>query len=617
MCGVCGIMSDGRPDLEADIRAMTRRMSHRGPDDSGVWVAPGGSVGLGHTRLSIIDLSAAGHQPMAGDDGRYVISYNGEVYNFQEIRAELEALGVPFRSRTDTEVVLKSFARWGTAAFEKFNGMFAFSIWDERARELYLVRDRLGVKPLYYCWDGRELLWASELAPIRGLRRDLETDPFAAQLYFALSYIPAPYTIYGKVYKLMPGHFLRVSGGRLQEAPYWRPSFEKADISEDEAVEELDALIGDAVRKRLVSDVPLGGFLSGGLDSSSVAAFMAGNGGRVKTFSIGFKERDFDESRQARQVADFLGTEHHEFTVEPGGLEVLDKMTRHFGEPFGDASALPTYYLSAMARGHVTVALSGDGGDEIFCGYEKYAGAKYSEIYRRLPRAVRAAAEGAVRLAPRVGYRASDALRRVERFLAHSRLTGVEREMAKKSVFRAELRAALLGGGDGRVEEWLGERLSRAGVADETDRLSHGDLSIGLPDDILVKVDRMSMAHSLEVRSPFLDYRLVEFCISLPPSVRMPGLGLKPLLRRCMRKRLPYSTVQRKKKGFNVPFKWWLRKALNRDAEALMAAPGGRLDNSVVEALLDEHRRGISDNSSLLWTIMIWKSWEKADGLAA
>lgn len=612
MCAICGIISKFDVDTNAILQSMLDSMKHRGPDDFGIWESKIDRLGVGHRRLSIIDLSSAGHQPMITEDGRYVIAYNGEVYNFLEIRKELESFGFHFKSKCDTEVVLKSFIKWGIKAIDKFNGMFAFSIWDNRNKELFIVRDRLGVKPIYYYWDGQDFIWASELSAIKKVKNNLLINVLGLDLFFTLSYIPSPYTIYENVFKLKPGHYLRYSYGELEVKQYWRPTFKKRSISEKDAQNEVEYLLEDATKKRLISDVQLGAFLSGGVDSSSVVAFMAKNTAKVKTFSICFNEKDFDESKFARNIATLFGTDHHEFIVEPNALDIIDKMVFHFGEPFGDASALPTYYLSELTNKYVTVALSGDGGDEIFCGYDRYAGYKYSIVYQNFPKLFKNLFEKSLILFPKMNHRINDKINWLKKFINDSYLDNVNRELQKKSIFRLGIRKNLLRGVNCEAEKWIKELLSISDVNDEIDRLTFSDLTVGLPDDILVKVDRMSMTHSLEVRSPFLDYRLVELCASLPSSIKMPGFKTKFLLKKIMEKYLPRSILYRKKQGFNIPFKWWLRKkTLSKDIEDLLMSKSEYIDNKVVASLWYEHQEGLKEHSNLLWQIMIWKSWER------
>ena len=566
MCGVCGIVGPAARAAVEDLEAMTRELVHRGPDDAGTWsarfeVASGEyTVALGHTRLSILDLSALGHQPMHTTDGAVTISYNGEIYNFRELRKELRARGHTFRSETDTEVLLEAYCAWGVDAFARLTGMFACALWDARKRRLLLVRDRLGIKPLYYCVHDGVLTFGSEL---RALRRHRGFEPCidrgALGRYLRYGYVTGRQTIYANVWRVLPGEYLLWEDGKIETRPYWRLIEETDEVppaSFAAAVDRLEELLGDAVEQQLISDVPLGAFLSGGVDSSLVVALMRERASsEVRTFSIGFHERPYNEAPFARQVAEYLGTQHTEIYVErQQALAVAHELPTLYDEPFADSSAIPTTLLCRLTRDHVTVALSGDGGDEIFGGYERYT--KFSRLLPLLglPGAMRRLLAAAAPLIPK---------RSVRNGLSHL-MADDHLELAERlhSYFEtAEIRASC-GEEGARPSEVFVDTFTAAPTDDPIARVRFGDCRMYLCDDILTKVDRASMSVALEVRVPILDHRVVQFGMGLPHSFVWYEGKTKAPLRAMLYRRVPRELIERPNHGFGIPIESLLAREL-------------------------------------------------------
>jgi asparagine synthase (glutamine-hydrolysing) len=616
MCGIAGIADvTGRPVDRALLQAMTAVQAHRGPD--GEAVVCRGAVGLGHRRLAIIDLST-GDQPMASDDGRVWIVFNGEIYNFRELRRELEAAGARFRTQSDTEVILRAYEADGPACVSRLRGMFAFAILDERTRRLVLARDRVGIKPLVYSWDGRRLLFASEIKGIvedGAVPRELDRDALGE--YLTHHYVPAPRTIFASVRKLPPAStlVLPLDGGAPEISRYWRLRFApEPGIAEGEWIERLGAELSDAVRSHMVSDVPIGAFLSGGMDSSTVVALMAeASPTPIRTFSIGFDEADFDELRFARQVAARYGTDHYELVVKPSALDVLPKLAWHLDEPFADSSAIPTYYVAKITREHVTVALSGDGGDENFAGYRRYAralalGARMDRIPARLARPL-------LRLASRLlpigapgqayaGLLGAGPLERYARLITYERPETLRRALSDDM---ADVAARV------SAPASFGRLAADGGTADPVSTLQHIDIHTYLPDDILAKVDRTSMAVSLEARVPLLDHRLMEFVATIPSTLKLRDGTGKYLLKRAMAARLPAEILARRKMGFGVPLGTWFRAELRDMTHDLLLAPRTRQRGifrpSWVEWLVRTHEAGRRDCSARLWALLCFELW--------
>lgn len=652
MCGIAGLLSsDQSLSAEDVVQSMISAIRYRGPDDAGVWSDKRAGSTLGHARLSILDLSPEGHQPMVSPSGRYVISYNGEVYNFAEIRHELEPSGMQFRGHSDTEVMLAAFDQWGIeASVQRFVGMFAFAVWDRQDRVLTLVRDRIGIKPLYYGWIGSTFAFGSELKALRsvpGFCASLDRNAIAA--FFRFCYIPAPFSVYQGIYKLLPGTMLTVKPdyiarrGRFSPDPdsstaNWKPtrfwsakhvaeqgcaeSFEGTDT---EAEEELDRLLRESVKLRMVSDVPLGAFLSGGVDSSTVVALMQAQSMRpVKTFSIGFHEADYNEAPYAAAVARHLGTEHTELYVSSGdALAVIPRLPSLYDEPFADSSQIPTFLVSELARRHVTVSLSGDGGDELFGGYPRYFwGRRVWGPVSWMPSSLRVAlGSGIITLSPRTWTRM------FQPFHATIPIAMIGDKLHKLAeILKADTPDIFY---LGLLSMWKEPTVLVPGssepVTDVTDRsrwprlenfiqrMMALDLMTYLPDDILTKVDRASMAVSLEARVPLLDHRVVEFIWRLPLSMKIRRGRSKYLLRRVLNRYVPRHLIERPKMGFCVPMDSWLRGPLKDWAEGLLderrLRDQGLLNPSPIREKWTEHLSGARNWPYHLWNVLMLQAW--------
>jgi asparagine synthase (glutamine-hydrolysing) len=620
MCGICGIASTRSAVDEGVLRRMTATLRHRGPDDDGFYVAQnsrGPAVGLGFRRLSIIDVEG-GHQPLANEDSTIWIVFNGEIYNFPQLRAELEGKGHRFRTHTDTEVIVHLYEELGDGCVNRLNGMFAFALWDERRRRLLLARDRFGKKPLYYAPTDDGLIFGSELkALLEHPCCPREIDHEAVGQYLAFEYVPAPRSIFDGVKKLPRAHTLVHEAGRTTVTRYWDLPYtpDSPVRREEEYAEEFRELFWSAVRRRLLSDVPLGALLSGGIDSSSVvaAAVDLSPSGTVKTFSIGFAEESFDESLHARRVAEFFGTDHHEDVLTPGVmLDLLPKVLSTVDEPLADASILPTYLLSRFTRESVTVALGGDGGDELLAGYPTFGADRVARLVR-LPTALHR--DVLVPLAERlpVDTRNFSFEFKVKRFLRGLRYEPDLRHAVWLGAFTPPEQAALL---VRQARDPLGpasDASRRAPMGDRVARLSYLYVDGYLQDDVLTKVDRASMAVSLEVRAPFLDVDLVEFLARVPSSMKLRGLQSKWLLKRAMEDRLPSGIARRAKKGFGVPVATWLRHELRDELTDTLSPEGlrrhGLFDPHEVERLIREHLAGTRDHRKQLWTLFCFQRW--------
>jgi len=620
MCGIVGIVrNDGKSIDEELLTRMNNAIRHRGPDDDGFYV--NGSVGLGMRRLAIIDLKG-GAQPIHNHDRSSWIVFNGEIYNYLELREKLEKLGHTFYTNSDTEAIVHAYDQFGADCPKHLRGMFAFAIWNERTQELFLARDRVGKKPLLYAHINGQLIFGSEFSALL-LHPDVSRDiqPEALDYYLSFMCIPAPLTAYRAIRKLEPGHWLRWRHGEIELQRYWQPDFtKKVELSEEEAGERTVEILRDAVRVRLMSEVPLGAFLSGGIDSSAVVALMSQESSeRVKTFSIGFDEQDFSELHHARRIAEHVGAEHHEFIVRPDALEVLPTLVEHYGEPYADSSAVPTYYVAKETRKHVTVALNGDGGDESFAGYERYIAMGLTEKYRRVPSFLRESViKETVNLIPSSPLKRSRvksakrlldavALPRVDRY---ARWVSVFNDQTKQPLysdqFREQTQAA---DATGILAEWF-KRANGIGVVDAmllTDQMTY------LPNDLLVKVDIATMAVSLEARSPFLDHHVIEFAASLPQNLKLRRLTSKYLLKKVLRKLLPSENLKRRKMGFGVPVGHWFRGKMQpflREVLLSEKALGRGLFNSeAVRQLIELHVRGERDYSQQLWTLLMLELW--------
>jgi asparagine synthase (glutamine-hydrolysing) len=614
MCGICGLVAgerEGAPDLEAVAR-MSARIAHRGPDDDGLFHA--GPVALAARRLSIIDL-AHGHQPISSEDGSVVVVQNGEIYNYRELKRELQGRGHRFATDCDTEVLVHLYEEEGEGFVERLRGMFAIALWDKPRQRLLLARDRFGIKPLYYRHKDGGLSFASELKAMLeqpGFSRQI--DPEAVAAYLAFNSIPAPLTIFAEARKLPPGHLLAWEAGEIELRRFARPGAIPGggvrEGSAEELAAELREVLDDSVRAHLVADVPVGVLLSGGVDSGALAALASRHASEpVKTFSIGFEEAGFDELSRARQVAERYGTDHHELILRPDGVELLPKLVEAFDEPFGDSSALPTYLVSQLAAEHVKTALSGEGGDELFGGYYTYVADLLARRVGRLAALARPLAEALPSRAGRVGFDY-----KAKRFARAAALPPLERHHGWKEIFSPEARATLAPG----ASAWdpldlYRERYAETAGADPLARMQDLDLGIYLVDDLLVKTDRLSMAHSLELRVPFLDQRVAELAFALPRKLKVRGFDKKRLLRRALEPLLPREVVHGRKQGFSIPLAAWLRGPLEPFAREVLApsalARQGLLDPTAVAPILDRHCSGREDLSRQIWGLMALTLW--------
>ncbi|TMA82918.1 MAG: amidotransferase 1, exosortase A system-associated [Deltaproteobacteria bacterium] len=621
MCGIAGIFNVNTRQPVSDIllKEMTDTLIHRGPDDEGFYIANG--VGLGHRRLSIIDLSA-GHQPMSNEDDTVWVVFNGEIYNYPELRALLEKKGHVFKTRSDTEAIIHLYEEEGEECFRLLRGMFAIALWDERKRKLVLGRDRVGKKPLFYYYDGSRIVFASEIKAILkvpGICRDIDLE--AVSDYFSLLYVPAPKSIYTKIRKLRPGHYLTVSERGLKEVEYWDLSFrDNEELSEQQWIERLLASYREAVRIRLMSDVPLGAFLSGGVDSSSVVAMMAeAKNGRLLTSSIGFEDEAFNELPYAREVARYFDTEHHEQIVRPDAVGIVEKLAWHYDEPFADSSAVPTYYVSKTAREHVTVALSGDGGDENFAGYRRYYFDQRENWLRSwLPSEVRRPVFGTLASlypkadwAPRI-FRGKATFENLARapIEAYFRSVSAVQSSLKRELLHPDVMSHLASYDSLDV---LRHYYDKADTEDTLSRIQYVDIKTYLTDDILTKVDRASMANSLEVRAPILDHKFMELAARIPSSLKLRGRVGKYIFKKTLEPLLPQSTLTRPKMGFAVPLARWFRHELKEMAHEVILGRHAEdfTEPRIVEKIWGEHQRGFRDRSTELWTLLMFRLWQR------
>jgi asparagine synthase (glutamine-hydrolysing) len=627
MCGLAGLWSEGEPggeQLAGTAKAMAATLSHRGPDHADAWADARGGVALAHRRLSVLDLSSQGHQPMRSADGRFVIVYNGEIYNHEALRSQLEREGraPAWRGHSDTEVFLAAVTAWGfERALQALTGMFALAVWDARERELLLARDRMGEKPLYYGRVAGAFAFASELKAFRACRGfSRRVDRQALALYARYAYVPAPWSIYEGVRKLPPGTWLALGAADLaarrlpEPRRYWSlaAAVERGQAScfrggEGEAVQELERVLSAAVRRQIIADVPVGAFLSGGVDSSCVVALMQQAGdGPARTFTIGFRESKYDEARHAAAIARHLGTSHTELYVTPReALDVIPRLPETYDEPFADSSQIPTSLVARLARQHVTVSLSGDGGDELFGGYNRYV---WGPRLARLPALLRGpaaralsgvAASGPQKLARALGAANGEAL-----------YEGLASFWAEGSPVR-----------EAPPVPSVGERCASLQSLSLAERMMYWDAATYLPDDILAKVDRAAMAVSLETRVPMLDHEVVEFAWRLPPAMRVRAGRTKPLLRRLLERHVPRKLFERPKMGFAVPLEHWLRGPLRGWAESLLAEPRlereGWFDAARVRAAWREHLEGRRERQHDLWIVLMFQAWLDSGGAAA
>lgn len=641
MCGIAGLLNLKGKFKGFELRNVATRMAgtliHRGPDDQNVWVDAEAGVAFSHTRLAIIDLSPAGAQPMTSSCGRFVLSYNGEVYNAPELRAELEAVGRRFRGHSDTETIVEGFAVWGVRqTVERMIGMFAFAAWDRTSRKLTLARDRLGIKPLYWGYADGSLVFASELKAIKavpGWQAEINRNALAAFLRY--SYVPTPMSIYQGINKLRPGTLLEFGeDGDIKDTAYWsladvaaRAQASQLDVSDALALETVETLLSDAVRRCMIADVPLGLFLSGGVDSSTVAALMQANSSRpIRTFSIGFREPAYDEAAYAKQVATYIGTEHTELYVTPAEARaIIPKLQEIYDEPFGDSSQIPTCLVSEMTRRHVTVALSGDGGDEVFAGYNRYGqGLALAKMIRALPKPMRQVLAGAITaVSPGIWDFVSLVVpKQIRPRLAGDKIHKLAGVLPEDTVgFYRHLitqwpEASSLVEYAAAPDDSLHDNAARERFRDDVSWMQYLDMLTYLPDDILTKVDRASMAVGLEVRVPLLDHRIVEWSWRLPPRLKTRRGTGKWLLREVACRFLPRDLLERPKMGFGVPIDDWLRGPLKEWAGDLLSASNlsaaGPLYTAPIVKKWEEHQAGNRNWQHFLWNVLMFAAWSDA-----
>lgn len=659
MCGIAGIFErDGRKVDPGLLLSMTRTLVHRGPDEEGYFINADaawstengaksveptsgdirygfsrlhglkegmGNVGLGHRRLSIIDL-ASGQQPLCNEDGTVWIVFNGEIYNFQSLKSELEKKGHRFRTHSDTETIVHAYEEWGDKSIERFRGMFAFAVWDERHRSLFLGRDRVGKKPLYYLQEKERFLFGSEIKAILeapGVSREI--DLAALSDYLSLLYIPSPRTIFSKIQKLPAAHYAVVTKERFELHPYWDISFEpQGDRTEDEIIEDLLGILEESTRLRMISEVPLGAFLSGGVDSSAIVAFMAhGSREPVVTNSISFSVSSYDETSYARQVAKQFSTNHHEFRVTPEAIPVIEKLAWHYDEPFADSSQVPTFYVSKTARENVTVSLSGDGGDENFAGYRRYAFDLRENFVRNLfPKSLRGIVFGTLgRLYPKADFLPQ--IFRGKAFISNLARDPVEayffsvsafHEEQKNRLLKPEIKDALRGY---RTSELFHKLYGDAPAQDHLSRIQYLDIKTYLAEDILTKVDRASMAVSLEVRCPILDHVFMEYVARIPSKLKLGANGGKYIFKKALTRYFDDDFLNRRKMGFAVPIREWLRGDLREYAKTFILdgeATEIYLQRGYLEKLWNQHQSGLRNWSTELWAVMMLNLWHQRFG---
>lgn len=621
MCGITGFVtrSSDRPD-RALLERMNAAIVHRGPDEDGFFVDDHAALAM--RRLAIIDL-ASGQQPIPNEDKTKWIVFNGEIYNYQELRKGIEERGHQLRTNSDTEAIVHLYDEFGADCLQHLRGMFAFAIWDTVEKSLFVARDRVGKKPLLYSHQmNGDLIFGSEFtALLEHPAVSREVDNEAIDAYLSFMCVPSPLTAFKHIRKLEPGHWMRWKDGSIETRRYWLPDFsKKIKISEAEAIEETTRIVRESTKLRMISEVPLGAFLSGGVDSSTIVALMAQESSTpVKTFSIGFEEEDFSELKYARMVANHVGAEYNEFVVRPNALDVLPTLVEHYGEPYADSSAIPTYYVSKETRKHVTVALNGDGGDESFAGYERYAAMQLAEGLSKFPGSLlRGSAELAAGLIPTSELKRSR-IRDGKRFLKAAKLPTAERYFRWNSNFYRDEKSELLtedfrrslNGGDASdvLDQWFGKArdLNVLDATMLTDQMTY------LPNDLLVKVDIASMANSLEARSPFLDHKVIEFAASLPDSLKMRRLKPKSLLKQVAAKLVPHEAIYRRKMGFGVPVGKWFRSEMKDFVREILlsekALNRGIVKPEMMKRYVDEHTNASHDHAFRIWSLLMLELW--------
>ncbi|MBI2968175.1 MAG: asparagine synthase (glutamine-hydrolyzing) [Bacteroidetes bacterium] len=616
MCGITGIFHyDGsRPADEGIVRKMTATLTHRGPDGEGYYIKE--NLGLGHRRLTIIDLET-GDQPLFNEDKSITIIYNGEIYNYIELREELKKTGCVFKTNSDTEVILRAYEKWGTDCQNKLNGMWAFTIWDDRKKQLFISRDRLGEKPLYYTVYDNTFIFGSEIKAILAYGIPPRPDLSLSELYLCLGYVPAPFSFFKNISKLKQGHYLLVKENSFTEYPYWDvpPLAEEEMVSDKKKVyENFENILRDAVMIRMRSDVPFGAFLSGGLDSSSVVALMSEiSTVPVRTFTIGFRSREFDERKLARDVAVKFNTRHSEFVVEPDRFDdALNRILHHYDEPFGDSSAIPTGYVSKIASREVKMVLTGDGGDEVLSGYNAYQVEKFARQYRNIPSPVKNFLPELIAI---FGNAFTGTLRyklnRAVRVLHYAAQPYQKRLLMKSSWYIPHLIEELTAGLGKQVKlaDFINDFYGKYPVNDSFYKLMLFQLKVLLPDDFLVKVDRMSMAYSLETRIPFLDHRLVEYMMMVSKNIKMEGYERKSVLRNTIGKKLPGTILRGPKKGFTVPMHDWFKdRKFDERLNSLYQNDFG-LNGKIIKEILSANKKGQADLGNFIWMLFTFKSW--------
>jgi asparagine synthase (glutamine-hydrolysing) len=618
MCGIAGFIHFEK-EKEADhvcLKKMTDIIAYRGPDSQGFYIKK--NVALGHRRLKIIDLNT-GNQPMFSDDGNIALVFNGEVYNYIELREELETFGHRFHTTSDTEVIIKAYNQWGVDCQNRFNGCWAFALWDERQEQLFLSRDRLGEKPLFYARNNDTFIFGSEIKCI--FEYGLHKVPLLEfiELYLVFTNIPTPYTFYKDIFKLKPGHYILVRNGAINEHQYWNlPDIDETAMITDKkkVYEQFERLLVDSVKIRMRSDVPFGAFLSGGLDSSSIVAIMAGISQiPVETFTMGFEHKEFDESNLAEMVAKKFRTNHHLHFVNPENFdELLKKVVFHFDEPFGDSSSIPTCHISAFAHNNLKMVLTGDGGDEVLSGYNSYLGIKIASLYRRLPELVRSVLPAGVHLMSlpfkgKFKYMLNHIVN-----VSNTADLGFNQRMLYKIVYTdfkyikaltSPIKNVI------NVEDYFCDFMSKCNYKDDFYKLMYLNFKHNLPDDYLVKVDRMSMAHSLEARIPFLDHRLIEFMCRVDKKVKMQGWERKSVLRKTIGGQLPPLLLKAPKKGFGVPLREWFKDNSFNIRLNMLKSKGLPLESKMIEKLIANNKSGISDNGNFIWSLFVLKEMLK------
>ena len=634
MCGICGKISLNGAMSENLIHKMCEVLKHRGPDSEGVEIfnhhnpnragdlrSPTRfSVGLGHRRLSVIDLSPAGHQPMSNEDGSIWLVMNGEVYNFPELRESLEKKGHVFKSHTDTEVIIHLYEEKGIDCLNDLRGPFVFAIWDTNKQRLFIARDRIGKKPLFYRYKNQELIFASEVkAILQDHEVKVEVNRSAVTDYLSYGYVPTPESMFKGIMKLPPAHFMVYEKGNIKIEKYWSLDFSrKIKLSEKEYCDRILELLEEATRIRMISDVPLGAFLSGGIDSSAVVYMMSKLSSRpVKTFSIGFEEQEYSELKFAKIIADRFGTEHKEYIVKPNAIEILPKLVWHYNEPYADSSALPSYYVAKMTRQDVTVALNGDGGDECFGGYERFMAARFAEYLKIVPgNLLRSIAD---RLPESLGLK--DFRTRLKRFLLmasrpyrerHYNWVNVFRDGEKENLFSEEFKREI---GNRSSFYYLNNAFDECKSKDVVDLVMSTDIKTNLLDDLLVKMDIATMANSLEGRSPFLDHKVMEFAASIPSNMKIKGTRLKYILKKALKNKLPDEILGRGKMGFGVPLDSWFRGELKDYSHEMLLSDKcikrGYFKREALKSILDGHSSGKVNNGAKIWSLLFLELWHR------